>query len=377
MFNYYEIEISGKYVKNLFSNIISNKISMYDIKYNSNEISFKVTYEDYLKIKTIKTTCNVSINKTYGKNKLVLLFNKYKVFFISFVLSLITIYLFSHMAFFIKINNNNKEINEILKQEMISNNLTIYSFKKPYKKLKSISNKIKDNNKDLFEWLEISTNGVYYEVDYIERKSVKEDINNIKHNIIASKNGLIKKLDITKGSIVKNVGDYVSKNDLIVTGIITKNDEIKNIVDAKGKVYAEVWYKVKVSHPFIKKEYEKTNKSKTTLSLTIFGKEIKIFSFKKNAIKKEKNIYLINNNLFNIKINKNFIYKEKINKYTKEELINIINNLAKKKIEESLEKDEEILLQKTLKIKEDNDKIYVEVFFKVYEDIAELQEIKP
>ena len=30
MFNYYEIEISGKYVKNLFSNIISNKISMYE-----------------------------------------------------------------------------------------------------------------------------------------------------------------------------------------------------------------------------------------------------------------------------------------------------------------------------------------------------------
>ena len=284
MFNYYEIEISGKYVKNLFSNIISNKISMYDIKYNSNKISFKVTYENYLKIKTIKTTCNVSINKTYGKNKLVLLFNKYKVFFISFVLSLIIIYLFSHMAFFIKINNNNKEINEILKQEMISNNLTIYSFKKPYKKLKNISNKIKDNNKDLFEWLEISTNGVYYEVDYIERKSIKEDINNIKHNIIASKNGLIKKLDIAKGSIVKNVGDYVSKNDLIVTGIITKNDEIKNIVDAKGKVYAEVWYKVKVSHPFIKKEYEKTNKSKNTLSLTIFGKEIKIFSFKKPIV---------------------------------------------------------------------------------------------
>ena len=78
MFNYYEIEISGKYVKNLFSNIISNKISMYDIKYNSNKISFKVTYEDYLKIKTIKTTCNVSINKTYGKNKLVLLFHSVK-----------------------------------------------------------------------------------------------------------------------------------------------------------------------------------------------------------------------------------------------------------------------------------------------------------
>ena len=72
MFNYYEIEISGKYVKNLFSDIIKNKINMYDIKYMTNKIIFKVTYEDYLKIKTIKTTCNVNINKTYGKNKFIL-----------------------------------------------------------------------------------------------------------------------------------------------------------------------------------------------------------------------------------------------------------------------------------------------------------------
>ena len=28
MFNYYEIEISGKYVKNLFSDIIKNKINI-------------------------------------------------------------------------------------------------------------------------------------------------------------------------------------------------------------------------------------------------------------------------------------------------------------------------------------------------------------
>lgn len=377
MFNYYEIEIKGKYVKNLFTSIIKEKINMYDIKYKKDSISFKMNYEDYLKIQKIKTTCTIKITKIYGINKIKLLLNKYKVFFIFFIISIFIIYLFSNMIFFIKINNNNQEINNILKEEMISNKLTIYSIKKPYKKLKKISNKIKEKYNSYFEWLEISSNGVYYEINYIERKSTSSNNEGVKHSIVASKNGLIRSIDVEKGDIIKNVGDYVNKGDLIVNGLIIKNDEIKNIVDAKGKVYAEVWYKVKVSHPFIKKEYEKTNKSKTTLSLTIFGKEIKIFSFKKNAIKKEKNIYLINNNLFNIKINKSFIYKEKINKYTKEELINIANNLAKKKIEEFLEKDEEILLQKTLKIEEDNDKIYVEVFFKVYEDIAELQEIKP
>ena len=375
MFNYYEIEISGKYVKNLFSDIIKNKINMYDIKYMTNKIIFKVTYEDYLKIKTIKTTCNVNINKTYGKNKIILLFNKYKVFIISFIISLITIYLFSNMIFFININNDNKKINSILKQEMLNNNLTIYSFKKPYKKLKIISNKIKNNNKDLFEWLEISSNGVYYEVSYIERKSIIESKSNLKHNIIASKNGLIKKLDISKGNIIKNVGDYVNKDDLLVSGVILKNDEVKNIVDAKGKVYAEVWYKVKVSHPFIKKENIKTNNAKIALILNIFNKEINIASFKYGSIKNEKNIYLIKNNMFNIRINKSFIYEEKTNKYTKEELIKITNNLAKEKIKANLKQDEKILLQKTLKIDEDNDRIYVEVFFKVYEDIAKLQEI--
>ena len=42
-------------------------------------------------------------------------------------------------------------------------------------------------------------------------------------------------------------------------------DEIKNIVDAKGKVYAEVWYKVKVSHPFIKKENIKVSNVPTRI----------------------------------------------------------------------------------------------------------------
>ena len=62
-------------------------------------------------------------------------------------------------------------------------------------------------------------------------------------------------------------------------------------------------------------------------------------------------IYLIKNNMFNIRINKSFIYEEKTNKYTKEELIKIINNLAKEKIKANLKQDEKILLQKTFPIK--------------------------
>lgn len=377
MFNYYEIEIKGKYVKNLFTSIIKEKINMYDIKYKKDSISFKMNYEDYLKIQKIKTTCTIKISKIYGINKIKLLLNKYKVFFIFFIISIFIIYLFSNMIFFIKINNNNQEINNILKEEMISNKLTIYSIKKPYKKLKKISNKIKEKYNSYFEWLEISSNGVYYEINYIERKSTSSNNEGVKHSIVASKNGLIRSIDVEKGDIIKNVGDYVNKGDLIVNGLIIKNDEIKNIVDAKAKIYAEVWYKVKISYPFETEEFIKNDLKKISLSINIFDKEINIISFTKKDSTEEKEIYLINNNLFNIKISKRYIEEKLIKKYTKEELINITTSLARKEILNQLEKDEKILLQKTLKIIEDNDKIYVEVFFKVYEDIAKYIEINP
>ena len=377
MFNYYEIEIKGKYVKNLFTSIIKEKINMYDIKYKKDSISFKINYEDYLKIQKIKTTCTIKITKIYGINKIKLLLNKYKVFFIFFIISIFIIYLFSNMIFFIKINNNNQEINNILKEEMISNKLTIYSIKKPYKKLKKISNKIKEKYNSYFEWLEISSNGVYYEINYIERKSTSSNNEGVKHSIVASKNGLIRSIDVEKGDIIKNVGDYVNKGDLIVNGLIIKNDEIKNIVDAKAKIYAEVWYKVKISYPFETEEIIKNDLKKISLSINIFDKEINIISFTKKDSNEEKEIYLINNNLFNIKISKRYIEEKITKKYKKEELIKITTCLARKEFLNQLEKDEKILLQKTLKIIEDNDKIYVEVFFKVYEDIAKYIEINP
>ncbi len=52
---------------------------------------------------------------------------------------------------------------------------------------------------------------------------------------------------------------------------------------------------------------------------------------------------------------------------------------AKNEILKTLEKDEYIMLQKTLKKKTKNGRMYIEVFFKVYEDIAlekDLQKIE-
>ena len=49
--------------------------------------------------------------------------------------------------------------------------------------------------------------------------------------------------------------------------------------------------------------------------------------------------------------------------------------MAKEKLMDSLKDDSKILLQKKLKLYEENSKIVVVVFFKVYEDITDYQRI--
>lgn len=376
MINYYKLIIKGRYAKSLFNKIIKNNINIYDILYIKDTIIFKVSYQDYLKIQDIKSSTPIEIIDIHGINKIRLLINKYKLFIINSFISLLIIIIFSNMIFFININSDNNTLVDIIKQELKNNKITLYSIKKDYNELKIISNNIKQKYSNYFEWLEISSNGVKYDINFIERKKNKIDENIEKNSIVASKNGLIMDIYAESGQIIKNKGDYVSRGEVIVSGIITKNEGIKNIVNAKAKVYAETWYKVKINHPFIYQEQELINKGIYRLSFTIFNKEITIYKRNINNLKNKKEFYLLKNDLFSIKISKKNKVDYVTKKYNKDELIKKIEKMAKEKVLESLEEDEKILLQKTLKITTDNDTLYMEVFFKVYENIALSSAIK-
>ena len=57
----------------------------------------------------------------------------------------------------------------------------------------------------------------------------------------------------------------------------TSEDEVKEVVEAKGKVMGEVWYKTKVSYPLAYYEEKLTGKKYTRFTLYLFNKEINLF----------------------------------------------------------------------------------------------------
>lgn len=376
MKSYYKIAIKGKDTYTILNNILQSKINIYDAVLEKNTIILVLNYEDFLKLKKQNPLYKIEIISINGIKRYKSLFKFYKLFIIMMAISQLLIYVYSKMIFKINITSPSSNITNIIKEELKKNDITLFSVAKPFSKLKQLKDTIKNNNKDKIEWLEIEHYGTNYNINVIERK--KEDVksNDKIYDLVALKNGIIKDMYIESGEIIKNKGDYVAKGDVIVSSKITKGDTIKNNVRAKGKIYAEVWYKTKINGSLIK-QTPKIKSSQKRLCLRVFNQEIEIFKIpsKNNLLKQDKTLF--SNNILKLYTS----YKYEINYEKKvideDTLTNTLEELSRKEILKNLKEKEKILLQKTLKKEVIDDKIYLEVFFKVYENIALEKEPSP
>ena len=369
MINYFWIEIKGKNPKRFLSKLLKLKINIADIKYEKDKILLKVSYEYYKNIKQIKTIYTIKIIKTSGKKKLLEQVIKYKIPLLTFIISVFFLLIISSFILFINIDTENKNIKKIIKENLQENNVTLYSKKKSYTKLKEITQNIKNNNLDNIEWIEIDQKGVVLTVKVIERLSNNTNANNNYKDIVASKNGYIKKIYSRKGEVLKNIDDYVKKGDIIISGNIFRNDKVVDRVKANGKVYAEVWYIVKLNDNLIHQEITPKAVGKQKLILKVNKKEITFLTIpKKVIIENKKNFF--KNDIFSLYLKQEKNYQKETTKYKENDLTDILNKRAKNAINKNLKRDEYIIKQKTLKKYIKNGKMYIEVFFKTYEDIS-------
>ena len=290
-----------------------------------------------------------------------------------FVIGLLYLVILSNVIFNVDVIHSKKEIRQLVYKELNNYGISKYRFVKSYNEKEKIEDLILKRYKDKIEWIEINRIGTKYEIRLEERiiKGSKKEAEN--RNVTAKKDGIILKIESTKGEIVKKINDYVKKGDIIISGSIRKNDEIKNTVAAEGKVFAEVWYKTSIDMPFYYKEEKTTNKSHTVLKLKIIDKDFYFFNFNKYKTYKENIFFSVNNNLLPIGIyissEKETIRHERL--YSTEEAIRIAKELSYKKIKNNLKEDEKILKQKVIDTIEYENYVSVVVFYKVYENITD------
>ena len=200
-----KILITGKnpdlYIKRYILNKIEYKSYKQLDRYN---VSIIINYKDYIKLLNIKTLYKISIVKYNGFIKYKHMIKNNLSFFICFILSIISILFLSNVCFDIEIIHNNKNIRNIVKKQLQNNKIKKYHVIPSFDKRKIIVDNIINNNKNDIEWLEIEKKGSKLIVKITERK-INKNKNELKiRNIVASKEGIIKKITASQGQIMKH-----------------------------------------------------------------------------------------------------------------------------------------------------------------------------
>ena len=370
------VKITGKNVNNYLKRLIANKIDLIDLKYNShNEAVVTIKYSDYLKLKTVRSSYDVKVTNTYGKLRIRNKIKRSYILLSSIILGIALIILLSNIIFSIEVIHTNKSVIELVGNELNKNGLKKYTFKKKYKDIKKIEDKILNDNKDKLEWISIDIIGTKYVVRIEERKIKNENNDNIYQDIVASKSGVIKKIIALSGEKKYEIDNFVSKGDTIIKGSITKPNNEVILTHASGLVYAEVWYQISVEYPYQYKEEILTGNKKNIYYLKFINKRLELFNFKKyKNFQKEPKI-LLYNNILPISLVKEKQYEVNIidEIYTTEEVINKAITLAESRLMSSNKKIDKIERVSIIKKEEYDSKIRLDLFISVIEEIGEVK----
>lgn len=377
MNSYLILKVSGKNIPKFILRCKNNNINILKIEQISyKEALIKINYKDYDKLLKIKSIYDITLINNTGFLKFKELLNKHKYFLIMFTFGILFLIYLCNIIFEVDVISTNNELNNLIKRDLENYNIKKYKLKKSYKEKERIKSELLEKYNDTIEWIEITDVGTKYEVQVVERKKKVTEEKNEYTNIVASKSGVLRKIYAEEGVKVVDNNTYVNKGDIIISGAITKDEEIKKIVNAKGKVYAEVWYNVNIEFPLEYTEKRYTNEKKKSVYMRLGNKYISKRRFKNFERRK---ILSLKNRLvpFELGIEE----EQKVNiindKYTVEEAKKKAILSAKEKILQSLDKDEYITSQKTLKFYAKDSKIVLDIFFSCYEQIGKEEKIIP
>ena len=371
------LNIKGKNINRFIKKLRVKRIEILSLKYkNPNEadiIIYKKDYETVLKIKSIYEVTELDV---FGLIKIKRNIKLSKHLIIILLITFIFFLIFTHVIFNVDVIHSNKDIRNLLLTELEKEGIKKYSFKKSYNELTKIKEKILNKYPDKIEWLEIEESGTKYTVRVEERTIVQKDNDTTPRNIIAGKDGVLKKVIAEKGDIVKDMNDYVKKGDLIVNGELIFNEKVTGKVRAEGKAYAEIWYVTKTEYHFATYTETETGKEKEVYAIKFLNHtfELSLNKFKTKKIEEEE---IVKHSIIPIKLVKQKQKETNVTDQilTVEEAITKAKEKAEEDIKKNLSKDEYIIRSKYLKSTVKESIVEVEMFFAVYEDITDYSEI--
>lgn len=373
MINKVTIRVSGRKIERFIKRLLDNKIYIENLrKIGKDEILVDINLNEYKKVKKIKSIYKIRIIKHKGLKSLshFITVNKMTIFVI--LCSFILLFNLSNTIFEVQVIHDNQALKSLILEELTEYGVKVHKKKIDDKKIQKIKEEILNKHKNKIEWIEIEERGTSYIIRVEERKVVEKEEKLVPRSIIASKSAVIKKIVAQNGVVEKEIGQYVKKGDVIINGNIKLGDNVKSSVPAKGTVFGEVWYTVKLKYPYIIKEKRYTGNVNNALMINIFGAKKILYGTKYTNYETSYKIRLSTTFLpIFLAYGKNMEYLMIDTILTEEEAYEMAIVRGKKEIESNLKEGEYIIDFKVLNVSFNENNIELEIFYNICENITD------
>lgn len=135
---------------------------------------------------------------------------------------------------------------------------------------------------DEISWMSINIMGTVAHVQIREVKAPDAPPPTKPANIVASRDGQIEYLEVTRGDATVRSGEAVRCGDVLISGVRDSKDGSFSVMRADGRVFAvtERLFRIEIPYEYEEKIYSQPQKS--GFSVIFFGKEIKVFKIAGN-----------------------------------------------------------------------------------------------
>lgn len=372
-----EVEVEGFFTERYINLCRINNVSVWDIVTKSNGIIiFKMFAKDFKKLRAInrKTKCKSKILKKKG-----VYFNYFRYRKRRFVIILVALFLVISIIstkFIWKINvTGNSKISD----EQVIDVLRNYGVHIGKCVLGINTRDIVKNLRASLEdatWIGVDIDGVTLDVEIVEKTTAQMEAKYQNGDILTSKAGIISKIVAENGTPISNVGDYIEKDRIVIEGkIYTRTNEILD-VEAKGSVFVENEYVFSNTYSYKQFNKKYTGKEKYSIGVDINNKEKYINyldkSLKYDIIKNSSDIKLFGNTISFCSY-KFLIYELEEYYLSKEEIMDMAKSDAKNFLYNDILpncKDAEVLTEDIEVTYEDEEKISLNVIYKINEEVG-------
>lgn len=249
----------------LLNTLNKNDIKIYNLKKVSSDIyTFYSSIVNKKKIISLFLSCEII--KQTGYLAILLSMLKYKTTIIALIISVCFYASLSNKIWKINVYGDTELLNSFIIEQLNDNNIYVGSKKLSNERLSEIQNDILYKNYDLIEYLSLKQDGCIIEANF-KKKRETSDKNELKGNLYASKDGVIKSFDLLSGEKVVKVNDYVKKGDLLVKDVLTTDYNEQVYIGTFGSVYAYTWYYITIEHKVYDYESKETILANTLLEM--------------------------------------------------------------------------------------------------------------